>query len=177
VPSPSTWVFLTFCQVLTGEQPFRNIKALELAYHVSSGVRPSKPENAEAIGISNALWNLIQRCWDGDKTQRPQIGEIVAGVGNAAANWHTVMQPSPVDNSDDSVEEESDELKHGESSLSVIVSFVLIPSVQLGYLTLIGAKTRRTPPSVRIFCKLAMGAPNPLGWKPPKSMLSLCSIT
>jgi len=118
--------FLTFCQVQTGERPFRNIKFLELAYHVSSGVRPEKPANAEAIGISNSLWKLLQRCWDGDKTQRPQIREVVAGVGSVADNWHADMPPSVVDHLEDPSEEDSDELKHG-TSLSVLCRLFLDP--------------------------------------------------
>ncbi|KAF9644384.1 kinase-like protein [Thelephora ganbajun] len=104
---------LVILQVLTGELPFRNIKPLELAYHVSSGVRPDRPLNTEVIGISNSLWKLIQKCWDGEKTRRPRVQEVVEGVGNAATNWHTDMPPSVIEQSEDSVaEEDSDELKH-----------------------------------------------------------------
>ena len=101
-------------QVLTGEAPFRDFKLLELAYHVSHGARPGKPANAKAIGISDSLWELIQKCWDGDRTRRPQIHEVVVGVGSAAANWRTDMPPSGTEHSEDSVVEESDELMHGE---------------------------------------------------------------
>jgi hypothetical protein len=91
------------CQVLTGELPFHNIKPLELAHHVLRGVRPDKPTNAEDIGISDRLWELMQRCWDGDKTQRPLIKEVVEVVGNAAANWHIVMPPGGTEQQEDSV--------------------------------------------------------------------------
>jgi len=106
-----------FDQVLTGEQPFRNIKATELAYHVSFGVRPDLPANAEAIGISDSLWKLIRKCWDGEKTRRPRIQEVVTGVGRVAAKWHTEMPPSATEHREDSVvSEESGDNKHGESS-------------------------------------------------------------
>ena len=109
--------FLTLCQVLTGEQPFRDIKPREVAYHVATGVRPGKPVDAETIGISDSLWKLIQKCWDGEKTRRPQIQEVVAGIGDAADNWHADMPPSGTEHREDSApEEESDELKHGEFS-------------------------------------------------------------
>ena len=58
-----------------------------------SGVRPNKPTNAETVGISKSLWKLIQRCWDGSRGRRPQIWEVVAGVGRVATNWHTDMPP------------------------------------------------------------------------------------
>jgi len=102
-----------FHQVLTGEAPFREFKPAELAYHVSHGARPGKPANPMAIGISDPLWELIQKCWDDDRTRRPQIQEVVAGVGSAAANWHTEMPPGHTERPEDSVEE-SDELSHGE---------------------------------------------------------------
>ena len=60
--------FLTSREVLTGVPPFHDIRPMELKYHVLLGVRPEKPPNAEDIGISNSLWKLVQRCWDGEKT-------------------------------------------------------------------------------------------------------------
>ena len=115
--SPSARLFFTLGQVLTGEQPFRNVKATELAYHVSFGVRPDLPANAESIGISDSLWKLIRKCWEGEKTRRPRIQEVVTGVGRAAAKWHTDMPPSATEYREDSVvSEESGDNKHGESS-------------------------------------------------------------
>jgi len=153
---------------------------MELAYHVSSGVRPEKPANAEAIGISNSLWKLLQRCWDGDKTQRPQIREVVARVGSAADDWHADMPPSVVDHLEDPSEEDSDELKHGKSSFSAIVLFVLRPPGQLGYLTLMRARPHHPPAPASILRNPATGVsfrPNPLRWKPTKSIPSLYSST
>ena len=103
-----------FCQVLTGKQPFRDMKPPELAYHVSSGFRPEKPADAEAIGISDSLWKLIQKCWDGEKARRPQVQEVVTRVGDTAASWRTEVPPSAMEHREESAEEDSDELKHGE---------------------------------------------------------------
>ena len=115
---------LTIRQVLTGEQPFRNIKPLELAYHVSLGVRPEKPANADAIGISDSLWKLMQRCWEGDRTRRPRIQEVVAGICDAATDWHTDMPPSSTEHREDSDDEEdSDELKYSKFLLVLIAPF------------------------------------------------------
>jgi len=153
---------------------------MELAYHVSSGVRPEKPANAEAIGISNSLWKLLQRCWDGDKTQRPQIREVVARAGSAADNWHADMPPSVVDHLEDPSEEDSDELEHGGSSFSAVALFVLRPSVQLGHLKLIRARTRGPPAPAPILRAPATGVsfrPNPLRWRPTKGISSLYSST
>ena len=69
------------------------MKSGELVWATLSGIRPSKPANAETVGISESLWELIQKCWDGVSGWRPQIREVVAGVGRAANNWHTDMPP------------------------------------------------------------------------------------
>ena len=51
-----------------------------------SGVLPEKPANAEAIGISDSSWKLLQRCWDGERMRRLRVQEVVASAGDAAAN-------------------------------------------------------------------------------------------
>ena len=110
---------------MTGDQPFHNLSPTELRYYVSLGVRPERPENAEAIGISNPLWKLIQKCWEGDKSRRPQIQEVLAGVGSAAANWHTDMPPDGTGHWEETASEESShDPKHGEF-LFLIVRFSL----------------------------------------------------
>jgi len=168
-----------FCQVLTGKQPFPNMRPPELAYHVSSGLRPDKPADAEAIGISKSLWELIQKCWFGDKTRRPQIQEVVAGVGNAADNWHTDMPPSGAEHQEDTVQEDSDELEHGKFLLFSVGPPFLRPAVQLGYSRLIRA-TGQLPTRVPALCSLVMYTLswlNKMGRKPPKSAQSPCTNT
>lgn len=136
-------VFPEFRQVLTGEQPFRDIKPVELPYHISQGVRPEKPADAEAIGISDSLWELIQKCWDGERKRRPQIQEVVAGVGDAAADWHTDMPPNGTEHLEDSVTKEGPGVpNYGEFSLfHIVLFFSQKPSVQIGFSNLIRATT------------------------------------
>ena len=59
------------------------------------GTRPSKPENASAIGFSDSLWDLTQRCWDGKIASRPEAGEVVMCLGEAVAGWNGLMPPCP----------------------------------------------------------------------------------
>ena len=65
----------------------------EIAWNVVHGVRPPKPENASAIGLSDSLWSLVERCWDGDMKLRPKIAEVVLQLETAAADWDGVMPP------------------------------------------------------------------------------------
>ena len=137
--------FLTICQVLMGEYPFRDIRAPELAYRVPLGARPPKPENAEAIGISESFWEFIQKCWDGDPRRRPQIQEVVEGVGNAAANWRITTPPNAIEHREDSEDSDSEEMAHvGEFSLVPVVPPVLEHFVQWRYSGLITVMTRKS---------------------------------
>jgi len=65
-----------------------------LGQFVLLGMRPTKPEDSSAIGLSDSLWAFAQRCWDGKAESRPRAGEVVAHLGEAAANWNYLMPPS-----------------------------------------------------------------------------------
>ena len=58
--------FAYIFQVITGGLPFPRLGMVEVALDVVQGVRPTKPENAPAIGFSDSLWSFVQRCWDGE---------------------------------------------------------------------------------------------------------------
>ena len=60
---------------------------------VIQGLRPSKPENASSIGLSDSLWSFVQRCWDGTSELRPKIVEVVKHLGREAADWDGLMPP------------------------------------------------------------------------------------
>ena len=55
--------------------------------------RPDKPKDASAIGFSDPLWGFVQRCWDDDKRLRPEVGEVVTHLGEAAASWDGLVPP------------------------------------------------------------------------------------
>jgi len=90
----------------------------------------------------------MQKCWDGNLSRRPQIQEVVEGMGNAAAKWRVVAPPSPMEYAEDSAEEESDELPHGGFPLAPVVSPALRISVQWGYFSPIRATTHK--PGARV---------------------------
>ena len=61
---------------------------------ILEGVRPPRPSNYKAIGLTDEIWDLVQACWDPDRGTRPLIKEVVERVGNAAASWRTLIPPS-----------------------------------------------------------------------------------
>jgi len=80
VPSPEADIYalgMTVYQVLTGKWPFFPRREAEVVHAVVSGERPPKPENAEEIGITEVLWDLLRACWREDRTTRPAIAEVL----------------------------------------------------------------------------------------------------
>ena len=61
--------------------------------NVIEGKRPSRPENAPAIGFSDPLWGFVQRCWDGNPERRPKTVEVVSQLAKVAVDWDGVTEP------------------------------------------------------------------------------------
>ena len=68
---------MTVYQVLTDKWPFFPRRDAEIFHAVISGERPPKPENAESIGITEAVWDLVRECWREDRKTRPIIADIL----------------------------------------------------------------------------------------------------
>ena len=80
IPSKEADIYalgMTVYQVLMGEWPFYPRREGEVILSVISGERPPKPENAEEIGMTEAVWDLIRDCWKEDRTARPTITEVL----------------------------------------------------------------------------------------------------
>ena len=85
--------FVYISQVLTGKLPFPGLGMAEVAMNAVQGVRPTKPENASAIGLSGSLWSFVQNCWNGEMGLRPKVTEVVSQLERAVADWDGVMPP------------------------------------------------------------------------------------
>lgn len=80
-------------QVLTGELPFRGIRTTELGFSVLQGLRPDRPANSSAIGLSDSLWSVVQHCWDRNMNFRPKVAEVVTHLEKATVSWQGLMPP------------------------------------------------------------------------------------
>lgn len=83
-------------EIVAGVRPFgvENIKVEEATWEVLNGMRPTKPENAEAIGFGRGVWDLLEDCWKERWTWRPMIGEVLQRL-KIAASWSPAIPPGP----------------------------------------------------------------------------------
>ena len=86
-----SFIHFSSFQVLTDDTPFHGLSEAEVVDSVVNGVRPTKPQNAPAIGFSESLWDFVQLCWEGDRTRRPAAAEVVKHLYEVAANWRALM--------------------------------------------------------------------------------------
>jgi serine/threonine protein kinase len=69
---------ISMYEVVTGVRPFRmeGVRFDGMTLAVIEGRRPAKPNNAEAIGFGNGVWDLVEKCWSQDRAQRPSTWEV-----------------------------------------------------------------------------------------------------
>jgi len=83
----SWWSPIHPSQVLTGLQPFRHMFPLPAALAVLRGERPEKPVDAESMGFSDTLWELVQLCWSESSSTRPTAQQLLDYLSSASLTW------------------------------------------------------------------------------------------
>lgn len=78
-------VLIRSVQVLTGTLPFGKQTGSEVVFKVLGGVRPSKPQNARDLGLSDELWKLLEDCWKTEREHRPPVKDVLIRVKSAAS--------------------------------------------------------------------------------------------
>ena len=92
VPSKEADIYalgMTVYQVLTGNWPFFPKRETEIMHAVMAGERPPKPENAEEIGLTEAMWDLLEDSWRQDWKERPKISTILGTFCNITGERKT----------------------------------------------------------------------------------------
>ena len=65
-------------EVFTGKIPFEELKKNEeVVLRISRGYRPEKPENAQAVGLTDEIWKFTESCWHQNPKKRPNMEEVV----------------------------------------------------------------------------------------------------
>ena len=68
---------MTLYQVLTSCYPFYPRREFEVIHAVIEGARPPKPKNAEEMGMTEPVWELVGECWRENRAERPTMPEIL----------------------------------------------------------------------------------------------------
>lgn len=64
-------------EVFSGKVPFEGQKDEAVVLHISQGGRPKMPERHLEVGLTHEMWVIIERCWQQNPEERPEIPEVV----------------------------------------------------------------------------------------------------
>ena len=64
-------------EVFTGKIPFEEQKNEAVVLRISQGGRPEMPENAQAVGLTDEMWKILDSCWQQTPKKRPTMEEVV----------------------------------------------------------------------------------------------------
>ena len=77
---------------MSGTWPLHGVNIFRVAIEVLHGTRPAKPENAESLGFTSGLWEIVEQCWLADSNARPTLGTVVSYLRKAAASWDNMRR-------------------------------------------------------------------------------------
>lgn len=92
VPSKEADIYalgMTIYQVLAGKRPFLQRRKARIICAVILGDRPTKPDNAGEIGMTVAVWNLLEECWREDRMTRPSASDALRRLLDTTDKWNT----------------------------------------------------------------------------------------
>ena len=64
-------------EVFTGDIPFKEQKNEAVVVQISRGVRPKMPANAQAVGLTTVMWEVLENCWKQKPEERLTIQKVV----------------------------------------------------------------------------------------------------
>ena len=82
---PARMQLIPCLQVLSRALPFGELSGSEAVFKVSGGEKPTEPENALELGLSDKIWKLLEDCWRSDRTLRPSIKGVLGRIRMAAS--------------------------------------------------------------------------------------------
>lgn len=77
--------------MFTGKIPFEEIRNdYILLIRIMEGLRPPRPTESAAPGLSNSMWEVMEKAWLADPRQRPSLSQISSVCGFRFATWKEV---------------------------------------------------------------------------------------
>lgn len=64
-------------EVFTGEVPFEGMRTQAVVLHIVQGGRPERPVNTGDVGLTDEIWDSLERCWRQNPKKRPTIKKVV----------------------------------------------------------------------------------------------------
>ena len=75
-------------QALTGTRPFASGGKTELACKiVLEHERPPRPRDSEKLGLTDEIWEVLQKCWGKVPPTRPSVDIVSACLKRVAGTW------------------------------------------------------------------------------------------
>ena len=76
-------------EVLSGLTPFAGCRDGTVVLKVLDGERPGRPQGAEGARFTDALWEMLERCWNPQPHDRPSVEavlEFLEGISGPAGS-------------------------------------------------------------------------------------------
>ncbi|OCH86489.1 kinase-like protein [Obba rivulosa] len=71
-------------EVFTGQIPFADLpRDATIMHKVLQGCRPKRPSEAAGLGLSDTVWDIMQRGWHADHRERPAITRVQEQLDDA----------------------------------------------------------------------------------------------
>lgn len=72
-------------EIFSGQVPFFECTLeITVVLKVTTGERPSRPsvceprkQNCESVGLSDEIWNMVDKCWSANPDDRPSASDVV----------------------------------------------------------------------------------------------------
>ena len=74
-------------QVLSGHSPYHDLSECSAVAKIIDGERPKKPTMTARLGFTGELWEIVERCWNKDRDERPSLGVILSTLKDAVPSW------------------------------------------------------------------------------------------
>lgn len=74
-------------EIFTGRVPFPELQVTAVILQIMRGRRPKRPEDARELGLSDSVWEMVERCWEKVPDQRPNMSEITSFFREAASDF------------------------------------------------------------------------------------------